>query len=359
MLIKYEFEILSYMASNAIRKSSNILYIPFNRIKNLDENIDTILNRLEDLEIIEKNDTKVEINIDSWINKFIELLKSEFEKNKMNIECLKNTSDKEIIFNMNGINKHIKLQFDKNYSKYEDLIFMFPIEYDQGIYWMDLFNDINTLHMFYSYLINEVNSINTYEYKQINIFEGLEDNHVSEIFNVSIKSYLKNKSKYISDADKETVKITKKLLRKEEVNCYRVDIYDYDLIVIKDEKIIKFLTFKDDNLVYVREIDDLIIDIRDKLVDKVSEYRKLVMFRDNKVIDNSMKLTNGASKMLLPTSIIVSILSLSSLIDIEKIKNYDKLIFIFIIILFMIQVWIIRFLYVPSYKLGKFKWDIE
>ncbi len=359
MLIKYEFEILSYMADKSIKKTNSILHVPFSIVENLDENIEIILSKLETLNIIHKKKSGIEIDVNSWMNKFSELLRIEFKKNRMDIECSINQENKEIVFNMNGTNKHIKMKFDKNDYEYEDIIFMIPEAFNYGVYWIDLLNDVNTLHLFYSYLVNEINMINKYEYKQIDIFDGIEGTHVSEIFNVSIKSYLKNKYSYIYDPNKDIVKMARKLLKKDEVNSYMVEINGYQLLIIKDNKIIKFLTFEYDNLVYVREIDDIIVDIREKLIKKVSAYRKLVMFRDNKIIDNSVKIANSASKLLLPTSVITSILSLSSLIDIDRIKHYDKLILIIIIVLVIIQGWIVSFIYIPSYKLGKFKWDID
>ncbi len=360
MLVNYEYEILSYIISKSTKKSDKVLFVSFNQIKDVDTDINGYLKLLEDNGILSFNNNNIDIFIDKWINLFIELLNKEFNKFKMNVKCSYSKDISNLKFDINGSFKKVDIIFVKDRDLYEnDSIFMCPIGLNiDDIYWMDLINDSNKLQMFYLYLLNEINRINTYSYREINIFEGIEETHISEIFNVSIKKYFKNKKKEINEIDDEIRLITKMALRKNEINCYSVKFEDVDLVLIKEEKNIKFITIKNGMIVYCSNVDSIIIDIKEKLSKKVSEYRSLIMFRDNKIIENSIKLTDGAIKLFFPLSIVFSILSLTSLVSVEFIKKYKYIAYALVFILLLIQGCIIKLLYMPAYKISKFKWDI-
>ena len=365
MLVDYEYELLSYIVNKSISKSDDIIFVSFSNIREIDPNIQLYLEKLKDSEIVEINVNGIDIYVNKWIDFFSTLLNNEFIKYNMQIECYYDTKCHCLMFNINESIKKFNIVIKKESRVYkDDTIFMCKFNLSIGdIFWMDLLNDSNKLQMFYLYLLNEINRINMGIYKDINIFEGIEDTHLSEIFNVSIKEYFKQKGKIIDEVSHEVKLIVRDIIKKDEINCYSVNLGETTLIIIKDTRIIKFVTIKNDIIVYSKEVDDEILDIKEKLIEKVSEYRKLNMFRDNNIIENSNKLSEGSMKFFLPFMIAINILvnmgGLTNFVSMYLIKGVKIFSYILVLILLYIQFKIVSLIYVPAYRLSKFKWDIK
>ncbi|WP_394896190.1 hypothetical protein, partial [Clostridium baratii] len=89
MLIRYEYELLSYIATKGIKKINGDLIVSFKRIEEelKEDNIDNYLQVLESKGIIELDKEKIKINTDKWIDIFIFNLNKNFTINKMNVFC--------------------------------------------------------------------------------------------------------------------------------------------------------------------------------------------------------------------------------------------------------------------------------
>ena len=55
MLVEYEYELLSYFAGKSTIKSDNIVFVSFNIINALDDNINKYLERLKEYDVVKIN----------------------------------------------------------------------------------------------------------------------------------------------------------------------------------------------------------------------------------------------------------------------------------------------------------------
>lgn len=360
MLVEYEYELLSYMASKSISKSDNVIFVPFNYINDLDDNINVYIEKLKGNGIAEINKNGIDICINRWIEVFLNLVNQKFLKNNINIIANYIDEKKLMIFNVDDTEVKFNIVIKKESKVYSgDCIFMSLLNLSLGdLYWMDLLNDNNKLQMFYMYLKKEVSRLNIDKYKELNIFEGIQEAHISEIFNVTLRKYFEDRERYIIPIDLETKLLIKDIIKKDELNYYGIDFDEFMLVVAKDNRIIKFISIKDEQIIFSKEIDQTIEDIQCKLIKRVSEFRKLHMFKDNKIIENSSKLTDAAIKLFLPIITAINLLGLSQFITVESISKYRYLTYIISGVLVVLQIYIIILVYIPIYKLAKFKWDI-
>lgn len=360
MLIEYEFQVLSLISDKTILKTNNDLCISLNKIQDIDENILMYIDKLSLRNIVNLKGNNLTIYVRKWTEFFVAALRVEFHKNKLNVECIFNSQNQTIEFVVNNSHKIFKLAFSAELGEdEEDTIFMYmPNIYDCKIFWLDLINDRNMLNIFYCYIINEVNSIQANDCQEINIFEGISELYLSEIFNISIKNYFMEKGNELVDIRLEEKNLIKKIIRKNDINCYAVEINGYKLCLVKDERKIKFFTLKNSQIVHVKNIDEQIDSANQLLMIKVSEFRKLVMFKENNIVDNTVKLATNGTKLFVPLTLILNIISMLNLLDIKKIINYKWMLWLSVIILLTCQLIIIYFVYLPSFRISKFKWDI-
>lgn len=368
MLVRYEYEVLSFIALNGISKINGDIIISLKRINDeLGKDIDSYLRILDYKNLINLTEDKIIINAESWVNFFIDELERTFSYNGINVVCEKKVIDTDnfkqfhVEFKLNGSSKLFRLILNKNginKQDKEELIFMCTTNaYEDRIYWLELLNDVNLLNMFHSYLINEINYINKFIYRSIDIFDGIDEKHISEIFNVSIKNYFTKKGKEIVDFNKKQAEFIYELVCSENICYYGVNFNCGVLWVIKNKNKIIFLCIKDRELVYSDIIDGEILLLHKKVVAKVSEYKELIMFKENNTLDNLIKIISKVSVFFVPTSLIISILGILNL-NVINFKNYKLVLIAMIIILILIQILIISFIYVPTIKMSKFKWKI-
>lgn len=367
MLIKYEYELLSNIVLNGISKANGDIIVPFKRIEDelLEDNIDKYLNLLELRGIIELYEDKLVISINEWIDFFIEQLSNMFDNNNMSVICKKKIEKNEfyIEFLVNGSVKEFMLMFNNidNFKGKKDLIFMCrPRLYEDNIYWFELINNINLTYQFYSYLINEINNINKLIYREINLFEGIDEKHIVEIFDVAIKNYFKRKEYNIISFDKESSKFINTVFYNSDILCFGVKIDDETLWVIKKQKKIGFISLKDEQLTYSEKIDEVINQLEEKISNKVSEFKKLTFFKENNIVDTNLKIVEKATTFFVPTSTIISILALMGVNTKLKVFTESRPILIIIIIfLLVIQFYLVKVIYLPTFKLSKFNWNIN
>lgn len=361
MLIQYEYQILSCIAANkTILKTNNDLCISLDNIDYIDENLSIYIDKLSLKNIVNVKGNNLIVSVEEWAKFFVEKLSIEFDKNGLNVECVFDSQNQMLEFILNDTHKIFKLAFSTQVDEEEkDIIFMFmPNIHDCKVFWLDLINDKNMLNVFYCYLINEVNSIQSDNCKELNIFEGISDLNLSEIFNISIKNHLINKNNKLVNVEFEDRCLIKKIVKKNDINCYAIEIDGCNLCLVKDEKKIKFFTLKNSQIVHVENIDNQIINVNNLLMDKVSEFRKLVMFKENNIVDTTVKLASNGMKIFVPLTLGLDILSILNVLDIRKIMYYKWVLWLIIIILIIFQSMIIYLVYWPSFRLSKFKWDI-
>lgn len=363
MLIQYEYEVLSFAALISTSKVDGNLSFLLSKLNDeLGEDTDIYIKKLEINGFIDKKQKRITIITDNWMNFFVRLLQDEFDKNNINVRCQLDKVSKIIDFKINGSNKKFNLIFNEDYkinNIRKDCIYMCKIhEYGDDIYWLDLLNDTNLLNLFYNYLINEVSNINKTIYKKIDNLEGLTSSHVSEIFNNSIKKYFLGKKYMIIELEESEIKYIKKLIIEDNISFYAMKKNKIVICIIKNKDIITFLELKDSKVYFSEVVNREINELKEKLDKKVSQYRTLVMYKENNVLDTTIKLTTQLITYTAPTTLIISILGLLN-INISKLIQYKWILIIAIIVLAIIQVGIFIFIYVPGYKINRFKWDIH
>lgn len=369
MLIKYEYEVLSYIALKGISKRNGDLIISRKRIEEEPlEDIDYNLQLLESKGLIQLEEDKIIINSDEWVEFFLNRLTSNFVSNNMNVACEKVSEEKdnhkyfEMKFTINGSEKAFKLVIDKNAvncEKNEDLIFMCsPNSYEDRIYWIELLNNVNLLNIFYSYLASEINCINKEKYRNMDMFSGLDDKYVNLIFESSIKNYFKRNKKEIVNFNPEESKVIEKFINSDDLCYYGVKFEDMTLWVIRNKKKIGFLTIKDKELVYSKDVENELNFLQEKISKKVSEFYKLSMFKEYNVLDNSLKIIGQVSTLFVPTTIIINILGFLN-INISTFQGYKYALYVTVVILAIVQILIGYFVYIPSIKISKFNWSIK
>ncbi|GAA0725249.1 hypothetical protein GCM10008905_20270 [Clostridium malenominatum] len=363
MLIQYEYEVLSFAALISTSKVDGNLSFLLSKLNDeLEEDAELYIKKLKINGFIDDKPERITIITNNWIEFFVNLLQNEFDKNNMNVRCKLDKVSKAIDFNINGSNKKFDLILNEKYKVNninKDCIYMCKVyEYSDEIYWLDLLNDINLLSLFYNYLINEVSHINKSIYMKIDNLEGLATSHVSEIFNNSIKKYFFGKEYTIVELEDSEIKYIKKLMADDNISFYAVKKNKIVIYIIKKKDAITFLELKDSEVYFSNFVNREISELKEKLDKKISQYRNLVMYKENNVLDTNIKLTTQLATYTAPITMIISILGLLN-INISKLIQYKWILITAIIVLAMIQAGIFIFIYVPGYKINRFKWDIH
>lgn len=360
MLIQYEYEVLSFAALLSTSKVDGNLSFLLSKLNyELGENTELYIKKLKINGFIDDKQERITILTNRWMEFFVDLLQDEFEKNDMTVRCELDKELRIINFNVNGSIKKFNLILNEEYNADSDYICMYKVsEYGDCLYWLDLLNDINLLSLFYNYLINEISYINKTIYKKIDNLEGLTSSHVSEIFNSSIKKYFFRKEYTIAELDDSQIKYIKKLIIEDNMSFYAVKKNEVIICIVKKKDIIIFLELKDSKVYFSEFANREISELKEKLDKKVSEYRSLVMYKENNVLDTTIKLTTQLITYTAPSTLIISILGLLN-VNISKLMQYKWILIIAIVILAVIQVGIFIFIYIPGYKVNRFKWDIH
>lgn len=362
--MRYEYELLSYISNIGINKVNHEIAVSIKRIiSEFGEDTEIYLDYLKQNNVITIGEEIITIKCEKWAEIFLDKLKEVLGNNGLAIDCHFNQMECNVEFITNGSIKNFNLIFKQSdiekYNYENNCIFMcMPNYYEQRLFWLDLLNDINVLLMFNAYISNEISNINKDKYRKIVEFDGISDSYISEIYMNSIKEYFKDyRKKSIIEFPYNYSYIIKKIMASEVESYYGVDFGDEILLVIKRNREITFLTIKDEDLVYSEKINQEINQLSDRILKKVSEYRKLAMFKENNTIDNTLKLISNLAIFFVPATIIINLLGIFNF-NVESIKNYKIVLIVIMIILVFIQCGIIYLIYIPAIKLTKFKWKI-
>ncbi|WP_332834023.1 hypothetical protein [Clostridium perfringens] len=365
MLVNYEYEILSSIVVEGFRKITSGNYVVArNSIDEelLNDEIDKYLEALELKGLVELEDKKIIILIENWIDLFILNLKKSFNRIGAELECEKEKKDGQfyVSLKLNGNSKRFMLAFDKNFKEEKDIIKMcnYSIS-DNNIYWLELINNINLLQIFYSYVISEINNINKDTYKELKIFDGLDDKYIVEIYNVSIKNYLKKKYKVVY-MDKEKNSVLNEIIVKENMDYYGFSLGNEELWVIKSNKKIKFISIKNNQLINSLEVEKLVNEIEEKIAKKISSFNSLVLLKENNILNNNVNLMGKGTILLMPVTTAFSLIALlDSNNSLKAIKASKWGLYISIILLIILQFIVFKVIFWPAFKINNFKWAIK
>lgn len=370
MLVKYEYELLSYIVSKGIKKVNGDIVVPLKRIEDEILEDDMIyIKSLQQNDIIDLYKDKLVVYIEKWSQFFVDNLIEVFRINNIKISCKikKSIINKDTIicieFNNNKAIKEFLLKFNddiNNYNKTNVIFMCKPNIYSKDLFWIELINNVNVVRQFHQYLINESNSINRTAYREFNFFDGLDDKYVSEIFNSSIKKYFLKKSLKLKKFDIDECSFIKNMYCKENISLYGFEYNSETLWVIKDSKKIVFISKNDTGLSYSDDIEKLINDLGNKIEKKICEFNRIMLFKDNGVLDTTLKSIKEITTIFVPVSLICSLLSFINVkINVKIISLiYKPILVLAIIILLIIQCYLLKVIYWPAFKISKFNWKV-
>ncbi|MGR6020435.1 hypothetical protein ACT7CU_28295 [Bacillus paranthracis] len=109
---------------------------------------------------------------------------------------------------------------------------------------------------------------------------------------------------------------------------YFVKKGQFRIAVIKIENKIKFITYDQENiLVHNTDVENIIITLKEKLIEKVNEFNNIRNINKLKVIDNSRKVAQLLSIILVPIN---GLIFLANSLNISFIKQIteNKLVFL-------------------------------
>lgn len=365
MLWGSEFEFLSMLSKYYIRHKDGFLKFgeaDF-RSKFSDDNSLKNLRLLEDKGIVTRRGTIINVDTKIWVNLFIQELKRQLDNIGFEFQCVYDVEKEAIVFFDEYKQKaEIFINFDPSKYKLKPNIinFCYVDTFETYLFWLNLLLDVNLLCQFVSFINNEISFFNNENIISINYFDGVEDEYISEIYNVIIKNYFNQggmKEKKLTDEEKDLVK---KFTRIDDFLVYGIEIKNGSkLIITKIDRKIVFYHFKQNTLSFtsetIKEIDKL-----DKLLrNKVSEYRKLTLFNKNQVVENVQKVSSIFIVFIAPINIIVTILTKLGYSFIGDIKNNIWLIITTGVILIVLYIAFFALLIFPAFKLSRFNWDIK
>ncbi|MEN1938208.1 hypothetical protein AAIE21_22160 [Paenibacillus sp. 102] len=365
MLVGSEYEILSRIASSyKLQKNSNNIVFSLTDYKVKFQQDDRNLQYLEKLElqgfITIKNEI-VTLNITKWCNFFVEILSRRLVNQGYKYDISYDEKKNLIMVSQDDEMKtELKVNFDPNATLDNDvqtIHFCYLPTLEYYLHWFILINDDNALDIFSFVISNKLKRLNIERQISFNFFSGLDPEDINQIYYVTIKEYFKELNLDILEHVSDT-QILYETVKTEEFDAYFVKKGQFRVAVIKIENKIKFITYDQENiLVHNTEVENIIINLKGKLIAKVNEFNSIRNINKLKVIDNSRKVAQLLSIILVPIN---GLILLANSLNISFIKQIteNKLVFWGLILLYIITfILTITTVVVPSIRINTFSWS--
>ncbi|EJQ89405.1 hypothetical protein ACQVWH_19080 [Bacillus toyonensis] len=360
MLLGHEYEILSRIPEHFTLHNSN--YFIFNQKKLTDEfhstEIDSLMS-LTDQGILSKKSDLIYIDINNWIDLFIKELEKTMTNLGYSFICKYNKDESLIQFQSKeseDISKEFQLNFNPNaeevYNLNNVIHFCIPMSFEFSLFWLDLINNHNILIMFCEFLNNEFERFQYDKKIRFNFFDGLELGDINHIYHKSISSYFTKKQFNKNIISEELNQKIKMFISKEDYEAYQITINKSNIAVVKLKNEIIFFSFLEDKLYYSQETLQELENLKELLLNKVSEYNQIMLINRTKLIDSKHKssiiIFNIFSYLAISLNFFIYTLNLNN----QYLKFATAT--ISIISLLAIIWWII----IPVIKISRFSWEI-
>lgn len=364
MLLGSEFELLSMIA-----KSYTVYHDGVFRLSkvNFEEKFPEVppmtLLRLEALGFLKLSDGQVLVNGNAWARFFVLTLETSLKEIGYFFSCEYVEEEQQLTVSDNSKSKkkfHLNFK-QEDFDKFQDAINLCYIDtFEFHLFWIDLLNDKNLLQLFAKYVKNEIVRME-YLYRPIfSFFEGLPLEDLSRIYNESIKEYFRQGGFEIqADMSSELAGRVYNLTAKDAIDAYNVKIYGFDVVVIKLENRIEFLSFYDKELRYNEAIRNQIGTLRSILEKKVSLYRDLSMVNRHKVISNIKQIVEVVSVLLVALNGTLLYAISNGLKQIAGISTNIQVIVAVAIFQLVVSLAIAWWVVIPAIRLSTFNWRIK
>ncbi|HFJ9411716.1 TPA: hypothetical protein ACGW7I_005407 [Bacillus cereus] len=365
MLVGYEYEILSRIASSyKLQKNSNNIVFSLTDYKLKFQQDDKNIQYLEKLELqgfITIRNEIVILNITKWCNFFVEILSRRLVSQGYKYDILYDEKKNLIMVSQDDeINTELQVNFDPNSTLDNDvqtIHFCYLPTLEYYLHWFILINDDNALNIFSFVISNKLKKLNIERQISFNFFSGLDPEDINQIYYVTIKEYFKELNLDILEHVSDT-QILYETVKTEEFDVYFVKKGQFRIAVIKIENKIKFITYDQENiLVHNTDVENTIITLKEKLIEKVNEFNNIRNINKLKVIDNSRKVAQLLSIILVPIN---GLIFLANSLNISFIKQIteNKLVFWGLALLYIITfILTITTVVVPSVRINTFSWS--
>ncbi|MFB0831827.1 hypothetical protein ACEU2D_19790 [Brevibacillus laterosporus] len=356
-----EYAILSKISNHYRRQSDGkFRFTEKDYLQKIDDDPDLeYLALLENAGFVKRNNKQIEIDSITWLNFFVKNLNHEIKR--FHIQCRYSSIEKELQFYKDEklVIKFVANFNEENFKVNEHIInFCYVYSFEYNIFWFDLLTDINQLEFFCAYLNNQITKLSSDNRPIFDIFEGLKDEYLGEIYRVTIPDYFQQ-SKYESTRirNSQLQKIST-LIKKENPETYGFIICNHEVFFVKAEKTIQVLSFINDELVFSNEVLSEIEFLRQKLIKKISQFRSYTLKNENKVFDISKRTLEITTMILTPLNLLILIFT-SYYNNLNKYFSNPYVIGIMAFFLCIVLIITFTTIIIPTIKLNFFKWKIK
>jgi hypothetical protein len=364
MLLGYEYELLSKIAKYYRRHNNGTFRFSINdyKLKFSEEDPSLLyLSKLEQIGFVVRDNELLTLESHKWAEFFISKLEKELKNIDSGITC-KYSKEASIIqfYDKDNLITEFYLNYDPKKSDEQKIIHFIHLDtFDFHLFWLDIINDTLLVEMLDSYLKKIIVRLDFDKRIRFNFFDGIESEYLNQIFHTSIKGYFSDAKMEVKDVSTPLNLEIKKFVKKDEFESFEVDIHGNQLIILKVDRRIEFLSLYNGQLFYSDAVIHEINKLKATLIEKVSNYIKISMFNKHKIIDNTKKSIQLVTLILVPLNALLLYLNTIGIATFEKITKNPWVIGVLGIILIIILIATLYLVVYPAYQLSRFKWDIK
>ncbi|WP_150270794.1 hypothetical protein [Paenibacillus tepidiphilus] len=303
------------------------------------------------------------VNTEPWINEFTRLIQNEASRKGFKYTFEYKMELNNIVVRLKDTEVfNFKVNFSDEIIDYNNTIsFVYVPTFDSYLFWLDMLNDPVMFDMFLAFLNKQISAFNFGRRMKFTFFENLDLSYLSEIYNHSIPDYFCQANFVKGITSNEQWQWLMKYYLKEDLESYSLKKNQTEIIVCKLNGNIEFVSFDDEgNIYYSRTIQEEINKLESKLKDKVSSFRTINMYLNNKATDNARKISQIAGTLITPINLFI-LFGISPL-GLTWMKDILNSIYSYIVIgilLFAIILGYVFWLVIPNIKLFRFSWKLE
>lgn len=303
------------------------------------------------------------VNSVLWIEEFTRLIQKEIGRKGYEYTFEYELKQNTIYVKLKGTEVFkFYVNFQDEIEDYNNTIsFVHVPTFNSYIYWLDLLNDPTTLDMFIAFLNKQIAAFNFLRRLRLSFFESLDPSYISEIFNNSIPDYFGQAGFIKGKTSDEQWQWLMKYYLKESLEAYTISRNNIEFMICKLDDYIEILLFDEQgNIKHSQLIDEEFDKLELKLREKITIFRRISMYVNNKATDNARRITQVAGTLLTPINLFIlfgiSPLGLTWLKDIiNSIYSYIAIGLILVCITLGYIFWLV----IPNVRLVRFNWKLE
>jgi|GEM_PF-6782497 len=358
MHLGYEFYVLTKIADTYHRHSDGkYRFSKSDYLIKVEEDQDLrFLSSLENLGIaIIKSDQFI-INSNNWVDMFVSMINKVI--NESGYICSTNSDRSSLSFKKEKSEVSFEILFNASDFRPEknQICFCSVFDYSYKLNWLELITDPLQLDFFIAYLNKSISKLLYQARYTLDLFEGLKEQYLGEIFRVTIPDYF-NQSQHCFEKvtiDSDTMQEIRVLLAKDYKDIFGFKIHGEIVIFIYVDNRVEVFSFKNGLLSYSEELLNELNKLKLKLTNKISSYWKLTLMNEIKVHDTSRR----AIQVITPILLVLNIVLFGSTFFSQFLTNPILLTVAGILLVILLGL-VIFTIVIPTIKLILFEWRIK